>query len=237
MSGQKYSQLPLILVHVAGSAGRQIEARRDEGQKNADLLVVVDGDVEQLLQCPDVLQLVRVLATTLLDNGAQVLENTLSRVQNSLATSSDCDETVVSGLLNDLGAELRDLVLLLLFLGCLDNFLLLAHKVLLVLPVGVDVLLEVAVVLLDLLADSVETATVDSVHLLGSDLLLLVGLDDNRLEVGNGLDVQLGDLAIVLLGQSRHLADELVELCITRCQHCLSTPPPCSMPPPEPLRK
>jgi hypothetical protein len=65
------------------------------------------------------------------------------------------------------------------------------------------------------LTDSVEPTTVDSVHLLGSDLLLLVCLNYSRLEVGDGLNVELGDLAIVLLGKGWHLADELVELCIT----------------------
>jgi hypothetical protein len=206
------SQLPLLLVHMTRGTRGQIEASRDGCQQNTDPLVVVDGNIEELLQHSNVLELVGVLATTLLDNGAQVLEDALGCVQDSLATSAHGDEAIVSGLLYDLGSQLRDLVLLLLLLGCLLDFLNLAHEVVLVLPVQVDVALVVAVVLLDLLADGVEAAGVDGVHLLGGDLLLLVCLEDDGLEVGDGLDVQLGDLAIVLLDQSGNLAVELVEL-------------------------
>ena len=210
-----YSQLPLVLVHVAGGSGREVEARGDECEQDADLLVVVDGHVEQLLQRPDVLELVRVLASALLDNGSQVLENALGCVLHGLAAGADGDEAVISRVLDDVGAELGNLGLLLLFLGRLLDLLDLAHELVLVLPVQVDVLLELAVVLLDLLADGVEAARVDGVHLLGRDLLLLVRLEDKRLEVGNGLDVQLGHLAVVLLLQGGDLLVELVEYCVS----------------------
>lgn len=158
------------------------------------------------------LELVRVLTSTLFDNRPQMLEDTLGCVLDSLAARTHGDEAIVSCVLNDLGTELGDLGPLLL-LGCRCNLFFLAHELLLVLPVQIDVFLVVAVVLLDLLADGVEATGVDGVHLLGRDFLLLVCLKDGRLEVGDGLDVQLGHLAVILLDQGGHLAVELVELC------------------------
>jgi hypothetical protein len=52
------SQLPLVLVHMACRTRRQVKACGDECEQNTDLLVVVDRNVEQLLQRPDVLELV-----------------------------------------------------------------------------------------------------------------------------------------------------------------------------------
>jgi hypothetical protein len=180
-----------------------------------------------------VLELVRVLASSLLDDGSQVLEDALGCVLHGLATGADGDEAVVGCVLDDIGAELGDLGLLLLLLGRSLDLLGLLHEVVLVLPVQVDVLLEVTVVLLDLLADGVETTRVDGVHLLGGDLLLLVCLEHNRLEVGDGLNVQLGDLAIVLLDQGGHLAVQLVELCVSRMLALSSAPPLLSLIPPR----
>jgi hypothetical protein len=222
-------QLPLLLVHVACRAGRQVEACGDECEENADPLVVGDGHVKQLLQCADVLELVRVLAAALLDDGAQVLEDAFRCVLHGLAAGADCDEAIVGGLLDNIGAELGDLGPLLLLLGRLLDLVGLAHKVVLVLAVQVDVLLEVAVVLLDLLADGVEATCVDGVHLLGRHLLLLVRLEHNRLEVGDGLHVELGHLAIVLLDQGRHLAVQLVELCTRYMLAQSRTPPPVTL--------
>jgi hypothetical protein len=209
------SQLPLLLVHVAGGAGCQVEAGGDECEKDADPLVVVDSDVEQLLHCADLLKLVCVLASTLLDDGPQLLEDALCGVLDGLAAGANGNEAIIAGVDDGLGAELGELglVLLLLLLGCLLDDLLLLHELLLVLPVQIDVSLVVAVVLLDLLADGVEPTLVRGGHLLGRDLLLLVGLEDGGLEVGDGLDVHLGDLAIILLDQRRHQAVQLVELC------------------------
>lgn len=206
-------QLPLLLVHMASSSGSQIKASRYERQKNTNPLVVVDRYVEQPLQCSDVLELVRVLASTLFDNRPQMLEDAFGCVLDGLAARTHGDEAIISCVLDDVGAELGNLGLLLL-LGCRRDLLFLAHELVFVLPVQIDVFLVVAVVLLDLLADGVEATGVDGVHLLGRDLLLLVCLEDDGLEVGDGLDVQLGHLAVILLDQGGHLAVELVELCI-----------------------
>lgn len=198
---QSNSQFPLLLVHVACGAGCQVEAGGDQSQENANSLVVVDGNVEQLLHRADLLKFVCVLTSTLLHNRSQLLKNALCSVLNSLATGSNGDETIVASINDGLGTELGNpgLVLLLLLLGCLLNDLLLLHELLLVLPVQIDVPLVVAVVLLDLLADGVETTLVGGGHLFGGDLLLLVGFEHSSLEVGDGLDVHFGDLAIVLL--------------------------------------
>lgn len=214
---QRDLQLPLLLMHVACGTGSQVEASRDKCQKNADSLVVVDRDIEQLLHGADLLELVCVLASTLLDNRSQLLEDTLCSVLDGLAAGSNSNETIVASVNDGLSAELRNpaLVLLLLLLGRLLDDLDLFHELLLVLPVQVDVPLVVAVVLLDLLADGVETTLVDGVHLLGGDLLLLVGLENGSLEVGDGLNVHFGDLAIVLLDQGGDQAVELVELCMS----------------------
>jgi hypothetical protein len=200
---------------VAGGSRGQVEASGDQGQEDANSLVVVGGNIEELLHSTNLLEFVGVLASTLLNDGSQVLEDTLWSVQDSLATGSNGDEAIVASVDDGLGAELGDpgLILLLLLLGGLVDDLLLLHELLLVLPVQVDVPLVVTVVLLDLLADGVETALVGGGHLLGGDLLLLVGLEDGGLQVGDGLDVHLGDLAIVLLDQGRDQAVQLVELC------------------------
>lgn len=203
-------------MHVASGTRCQVEAGRNKRQENADSLVVVDGNIEELLHRADLLELVRVLASALLNNRSQLLEDALRGVLNGLAAGSNGNEAIIAGINDGLGAELRKLalVLLLLLLGRLLDDLDLLHELFLVLPVRVDVPLVVAVVLLDLLADGVETTLVDGVHLLGGDLLLLVGLENSGLEVGDGLDVHLGDLAIILLDQGRYQAVQLIELCM-----------------------
>lgn len=123
------SQLPLLLVHVAGSTGCQVEAGGDQCEKNADPLVVVDSDVEQLLHGADLLELVCVLASTLLDDRSQLLEDALCSVLDGLAAGANGNEAIVAGVDDGLGAELGDLalVLLLLLLGRLLDDLLPLH--------------------------------------------------------------------------------------------------------------
>lgn len=210
------SQLPLLLVHMARGPRCEVEAGRDEREENANPLVVVDGNIEQLLHCADLLELICVLASTLLDDRSQLLEDALCSVLYGLAAGANGDKAIIASVDDGLCAELGDpgLVLLLLLLGRLLDNLLLLHKLLLVLPVQVDVSLVVAIVLLNLLADGVETTLVGGGHLLRGDLLLLVSLEDGGLEVGDGLDIHLGNLAIILLDQGRYQAVQLVELCI-----------------------
>ena len=202
-------------MHVAGGTRCQIEAGRDKRQEDANSLVVIDCDVEQLLHCADLLKLVCVLAATLLNDRSQLLKDALCGVLDGLAASSNSNKAIVASVNDGLGAQLRNLVLvlLLLLLRCLLDNLNFLHELLFVLPVQIYVTLVIAVVLLDLLTDGVETTLVDGVHLLGSDLLLLVSLEDSSLEVGDSLDVHLGDLAIVLLDQSGNQAVQLVKFC------------------------
>jgi hypothetical protein len=146
-----------------------------------------------------VVESVRILSSSLLDNRSDVLENALWREGYSPTTGSDRGETfIISRELIKRDAASHWLGRL-LGLGLLRYDFLLFHELILVFSVRGNVFFIVLVVLADALSDSVEAAGIDSVHLLGRNLLLLDGLDGDSLEIGDGLDVEFGHLSIVLL--------------------------------------
>jgi hypothetical protein len=155
---------------------------------------------------------VGVLLSAGLDNDAEVLEDTLRGVLESLTTTADGSETIILATGGGSGSEVLDT----LNLGGLGSRggsgLLLdvaGHELILIGAVLLDQRSVLLVVLLDLLLNGVEPLAVAGVHLLVRGLLLGDGLIGEVFELGNGLDVNLGGRA----GDLEDLAVEVIELC------------------------
>jgi hypothetical protein len=193
--------------HGSSAARANIEASRNQGKENTDLLVGGGGDLVELLHSLDLLCSVGVLLSSGLHNGSQVLEDALGGVLKGAATLSNGSKTIVVTLLGGGSVDLkRDL----LGLGGRGSGLVIGrlHEAILIRSVGIDLTLVFLVGLLDLLLDGVERSGLDGVHLLGGDLLLGEGLVHEVLELGEDTDVRLGGSA------ARQLGDLTVELLI-----------------------
>lgn len=208
--------LPEGNVHEARDTSGKIELGRDQVQENNNLLVGGVGNDEKTLQDLDLLLAVGVLLSTSINNLPQLLEQVILGQLDRLAASADRGESIVLGLLLILLVILirvRDNDLLgLLDLGLLDLLLLFLLRLLVVvlgvLLVLLNLTLVLAVVLLDVLLERVEGPVVGGVQLLGSALLLLGSGLDGLLQLGNRLDVELGDAR--LGNETSGLLDTLV---------------------------
>ena len=143
-----------------------------------------------------------------------MLKDALRGVNHSLATCANHGEAILAFL--DL-AGVHNQRLLGGLLRCGHDLLdgLLLHVRIGVLAEAGDFALVFTVVLLDLLAESVQALLCDRVHLLARcDLLLLEGLGDAGLELGNSLDERLRGLAIQLAHEDGYLAVHFVVLLV-----------------------
>ena len=142
-----------------------------------------------------------------------MLKNALRGVDHGLAACADHGETIIAVLdLSGVNDQLCGLDLL----RCGHNNLLglFLHELVGVLAEAGDVGLELAVVLLDLLAKCVQALLCDRVHLLGCNLLLLKRLGDAGLQFGDGLDEDLRRLAIQVAHENGYLAVHFVVLLV-----------------------
>jgi hypothetical protein len=85
--------------HGSSAARANIEASRNQGKENTDLLVGGGGDLVELLHSLDLLCSVGVLLSSGLHNGSQVLEDALGGVLECASTLADSSETIVVALL------------------------------------------------------------------------------------------------------------------------------------------
>lgn len=212
---QKNLLLPEGNVHEARDTGGKVELGRDQVQENNNLLVGGVGNDEKTLQDLDLLLAVGVFLSTSINNLTQLLVQVILGQLDRLAASANRGESIVFNLFLVLLVILRvrdNDLLGLLDLGLLDLLLLILLGLLVVvlgvLLVFLNLTLVLAVVLLDVLLERVEGPVVGGVQLLGGGLLLLGSGLDGLLQLGNRLDIELGDAR--LGNETSGLLDTLV---------------------------
>lgn len=196
----------MTCVSVGGSV--VVEVSRDEGQENANLLVRSGGDGEELVEDLGLLDAVRVLASTGLEDLSEGLVDSLGRDGNWLALVADRLEPVV--LLVDIDGHGSRLLGLLGCGGVLGLGLLISSaeecfRVSLVASVGVLVL---SLGLAELLLHGVEGLGVERVHL----LLARLGRSEEVLDRDQSPD-EGGRDGLTDVGLAGDELCELVELC------------------------